>query len=406
MKYLSPKHARNKPGKRNKVFERGIADLAMEARFLTLLSHDNIVKLHYVSEGSLEEQFNCARVAGNYRHQFGLVMLMDPLYETLAERIDGTYVPQVFAGSTRPSSGLQRRLMTKKKAASLLPLEGWRCQLAQRLKALRGVASAMQYLHDDCRVVYRDCKPENIGFHRGYDHGGFTDVPKLFDFGLAKELKPKLLKAHPHHDDGRHEDTYLLTARSGSRRYMAPEVAFATPYNEKADVYSFGIMLYQVASLVTPFDGYSHSQHEKEVLCNGGRPDLRIPAGRRALAKVTKAASLSYADWQELHIMERQTRQLEACTKCVWTPGLRRLIEQCWNDDMRERPRMRDVVSRLEDCVEELTPKQRRKGSLQDTECLSCSDRTANRRRLAGEVGERVGGANDAGRLAITVTGE
>ena len=293
-----------------------------------------------------------------------------------------------------------------KKAASLLPLEGWRCQLAQRLKALRGVASAMQYLHDDCRVVYRDCKPENIGFHRGYDHGGFTDVPKLFDFGLAKELKPKLLKAHPHHDDGRHEDTYLLTARSGSRRYMAPEVAFATPYNEKADVYSFGIMLYQVASLVTPFDGYSHSQHEKEVLCNGGRPDLRIPAGRRALAKVTKAASLSYADWQELHIMERQTRQLEACTKCAWTPGLRRLIEQCWNDDMRERPRMRDVVSRLEDCVEELTPKQRRKGSLQDTECLSCSDRTANRRRLAGEVGERVGGADDAGRLAITVTGE
>ena len=86
-------------------------------------------------------------------------------------------------------------------------------------------------------VVSCDLQPDNIGFYRKphpHGGGGYTEIPKLFDFGLAKELKPKLLKAHPHHETGATLNTYRLTARSGSRRYMAPEVAFSTPYNEKA----------------------------------------------------------------------------------------------------------------------------------------------------------------------------
>jgi len=379
MKYLSPsKYAPqaeelpDKPRPRNKAFERGIADLAIEARFLTLLSHDNIIKLHYVSGGSLEEQFNCR--GGDYRHRFGLVMLLDPMHETLAKRIDDTYIPRVFCGPAPPtpaaasSRGLWRRLTTKKRSDGALPLEGWRIQLARRLEGLRGVAAAMQYLHDDCRVIYRDCKPDNIGFYRRRrGDGTHVDVPKIFDFGLAKELKPKLLKAHPHHETGRPEDTYRLTPRSGSRRYMAPEVAFSTPYNEKADVFSFGILLYQVASLVTPFEGYSLYRHEKEVLCDGARPDLRIPAGRRDLRRARRGAGLDYVEWRDQRDRERQVRQLEACTKCVWTPDLRRLIEECWHDDLRERPAMRQVVARLEDCIEELTPEGLRKSLMQET---------------------------------------
>jgi serine/threonine protein kinase len=56
-------------------------------------------------------------------------------------------------------------------------------------------------------IIYRDLKPDNIGFDvRG-------DV-KIFDFGLAKEINPKKKL-----DDG----TYNLTADTGSLRYMAPE---------------------------------------------------------------------------------------------------------------------------------------------------------------------------------------
>jgi serine/threonine protein kinase len=56
-------------------------------------------------------------------------------------------------------------------------------------------------------IIYRDLKPDNIGFDvRG-------DV-KIFDFGLAKEFDPAKKAA-----DG----TYKLTADTGSLRYMAPE---------------------------------------------------------------------------------------------------------------------------------------------------------------------------------------
>lgn len=59
-----------------------------------------------------------------------------------------------------------------------------------------------------CSIIYRDLKPENIGFDIRGDC-------KLFDFGLARELRPNLKNT-----DG----LYALTGLTGSRRYMAPEV--------------------------------------------------------------------------------------------------------------------------------------------------------------------------------------
>jgi len=400
MKYLSPTKMapretfmayttknRVEPGvkPRNKQFERGIADLAIEARFLALLSHTNIIGLHYVGEGKLETQFNCQE-GEYYHHQFGFFLLLDPLFETLATRIEKTYLPQVFGGndgqglivssgsspSSNPSkNGWLKRMIRKNNVYSSLPMETWRGQLAQRLESLKGIASALQYLHDDCRVVYRDVKPDNIGFYRKPDPRcprGYTEIPKLFDFGLAKELKPQYLccthslgrkKSNPAGDPSGY-DTYKLTARSGSRRYMAPEVALSSPYNDRADVYSLGVVLYQVASLVTPFEGYSMYRHEEEVLALGDRPDAKIPRKKRSLKKVKKSVGVSYADWLAGHKRnggrpEKRNDHLALRTKCVWTEGLKDLIEECWHSNLFLRPSMKDVVERLEGCIQELT---------------------------------------------------
>jgi serine/threonine protein kinase len=53
---------------------------------------------------------------------------------------------------------------------------------------------------------------------------------KLFDFGLARILENVSVS----------DEVYEMSGETGSLRYMAPEVADCQPYNQKADVYSFG----------------------------------------------------------------------------------------------------------------------------------------------------------------------
>jgi serine/threonine protein kinase len=120
-------------------------------------------------------------------------------------------------------------------------------------------------------IIYRDIKPDNIGFDvRG-------DV-KIFDFGLAREFDPETIDK-----DG----TYKLTADTGSPRYMATEVALAKPYNESCDVYSFCILLWQILKLETPFDGYTMNMFTKKVIKAGTRP-MCDPKWPEKISKVMK----------------------------------------------------------------------------------------------------------------------
>lgn len=107
-------------------------------------------------------------------------------------------------------------------------------------------------------IIYRDLKPDNIGFD-------VRDDVKLFDFGLAKEL--------PQGDD--EDAVYKLSAETGTRRYMAPEVGLGKPYNLKADVYSFGILMWQILTLAVPFSGYTIGMFNKAVFDKGARPKLQ-----------------------------------------------------------------------------------------------------------------------------------
>lgn len=93
-----------------------------------------------------------------------------------------------------------------------------------------------------------------------------TGDVKIFDFGLAKELDPSL----------RHGCTefYELSGNTGSLRYMAPEVARSEPYNLTADVYSFGLLLWQVCSMDLPYDGMNRQDHSELVVYGNERPPL------------------------------------------------------------------------------------------------------------------------------------
>lgn len=72
-----------------------------------------------------------------------------------------------------------------------------------------------------------------------------------------------------------------MSGMAGSKRFMAPEVCNGVPYNEKVDVYSFAIVLWEICALRKPFAGMSVADHYREVIVGGLRPpvDPQWPAG-------------------------------------------------------------------------------------------------------------------------------
>ncbi|KAF7145630.1 hypothetical protein RHSIM_Rhsim04G0060400 [Rhododendron simsii] len=98
-----------------------------------------------------------------------------------------------------------------------------------RYEIALGTARGLTYLHEKCRdcIIHCDIKPENILLD-----GEFC--PKVADFGLAKLL-------------GR-EFSRVLTTMRGTRGYLAPEWISGIAITAKADVYSYGMMLFEFVS--------------------------------------------------------------------------------------------------------------------------------------------------------------
>ncbi|PNY02527.1 stress-induced receptor-like kinase [Trifolium pratense] len=104
-----------------------------------------------------------------------------------------------------------------------------------------GVARGIAYLHEGCnmQILHFDIKPHNILLDENF-------IPKVSDFGLAK-LYPNDIRTVP------------LTAARGTIGYMAPELFYKNigGVSYKADVYSFGMLLMEMASKKRNSDQYA-----------------------------------------------------------------------------------------------------------------------------------------------------
>jgi CheY-like chemotaxis protein len=94
-------------------------------------------------------------------------------------------------------------------------------------------------------MVHRDIKPANVFLHRGHE----GEIVKVVDFGIAK-----LLGELP---DGISEEVTRSGVVVGSPSYMAPERMLSGEYDDRADVYSLGVVLYQTITGHLPFEGSS-----------------------------------------------------------------------------------------------------------------------------------------------------
>ncbi|GAB5366997.1 hypothetical protein AAMO2058_001192000 [Amorphochlora amoebiformis] len=119
-------------------------------------------------------------------------------------------------------------------------------------KAVRvgiSIAQALAYLHaHKPPILHRDMKPANI-FFDGYGKA------KLADFGLSR------LKAGQ-------AGKYEMTGKTGTIRYMAPEVVRGEKYDESVDIFSFGLILCFIITKEAPFSAYDRQQRIRFAMCH------------------------------------------------------------------------------------------------------------------------------------------
>lgn len=126
---------------------------------------------------------------------------------------------------------------------------------------------------------------------------------KIIDFGLARILDGT---------DTSTNELFEMSGETGSLRYMAPEIANAKPYNHKGDVYSFGMILWEILSMQKPFAGMNRDEFYDLVVRGGHRPDI----GKRIPEEVAK------------------------------------LIRSCWDTDPSRRPNFQDISNSLRSFLE------------------------------------------------------
>lgn len=168
------------------------------------------------------------------------------------------------------------------------------------LKFALDVCQGMSYLHQK-GIIHRDLKSGNLLLDK-------NDVVKVADFGLAR------------FQDGGGD----MTAETGTYRWMAPEVINHQPYDSKADVYSFALVLWELMTSKIPYNTMTPLQAAVGVR-QGLRP--QIP--------------------ENTH------------------PRLINLMQRCWEATPTDRPSFEEIIPELEDIQAQA---QRTSGETSQTE--------------------------------------
>jgi hypothetical protein len=160
-----------------------------------------------------------------------------------------------------------------------------------KLRIALETAQAIQFLHNN-NVLHRDIKVENV-LLASLDLQSNAAIVKLSDFGSARTISD--------------QRAATFTKGIGTPIYMAPEVLSNKKYDTKADIFSFGVLLWVLISQKEPYTAFSHSWDVAKFVIDGNRE--AIPAG----------CPYDYAT----------------------------LLRQCWDQDPENRPSIQEVLEAL-----------------------------------------------------------
>ncbi|KAJ9704523.1 hypothetical protein PVL29_002874 [Vitis rotundifolia] len=170
-------------------------------------------------------------------------------------------------------------------------------KLPTLLKVAIDVSKGMNYLHQN-NIIHRDLKAANLLMDE-------NEVVKVADFGVAR------VKAQ----------SGVMTAETGTYRWMAPEVIEHKPYDHKADVFSFGIVLWELLTGKLPYEYLTPLQAAVGVVQKGLRPT-----------------------------MPKNTH-----------PKLAELLERCWQQDPTLRPDFSEIIEILQQIAKEVGDEEDRR---------------------------------------------
>ncbi|KAL6646945.1 hypothetical protein ACP70R_015639 [Stipagrostis hirtigluma subsp. patula] len=168
-----------------------------------------------------------------------------------------------------------------------------------RFRTVLGVASALEYLHDECdrRILHRDVKSSNVLLDSEFN-------ARLGDFGLARLVS--------------HGGLPLTTQPAGTLGYLAPEYVHSGVATERSDVYSFGVLALEVAT------------------------------GRRPTERGVSVVDWVWVLWGRRRLVDAADQRLQG--RFVAEEMRRVLLVglSCVHPDCRKRPGMRRVVRMLD----------------------------------------------------------
>ncbi|CAI5491516.1 unnamed protein product [Closterium sp. Naga37s-1] len=163
-------------------------------------------------------------------------------------------------------------------------------KLPMVLRVGMDVAKGMDFLHKN-NIIHRDLKAANLLMDE-------NDVVKVADFGVAR------VKAN----------SGVMTAETGTYRWMAPEVIEHRAYDHKADIFSFGITMWEMLTGKLPYPDLTPLQAAVSVVQRGLRPP--IPKGTH--------------------------------------PRLADLFERCWATNPADRPEFSEIIRVIAEIAQEL----------------------------------------------------
>jgi len=203
------------------------------------------------------------KVAAEERESFNALFLNEA---RAAGGLSHPHIVTVFDAGISDERAYIAMELLKGRDLRQLRQEGWRATPAQAALIIRRVADALAFAHSK-GVIHRDIKPANI-FMVG------RTQPRVLDFGIARV-------AHQQDSDDPHSG-------AGSPYYMAPEQVRRELSDRRADVFSLGVVLYELLTDVKPFRGESLAQIRDAVLNHepplANKVDPSVPKALAAIA--------------------------------------------------------------------------------------------------------------------------